>query len=78
MTIELMTEVFCLFVEVFDERVDIVFAARAVEAALIERRIQAGAKMIGLLFYATNNLLNVFVVYAIGLADDLSIRNGSK
>src|SRR5712692_3439496 len=44
MTVEMIMEGLCLFVEVLDKGIDVIFPPRAVKAALVQRAIQTLAK----------------------------------
>jgi hypothetical protein len=59
---------FC--VKIFYKRIDVVFPMASVKTALVQRGIQTGLEVIGLLFDAFENLLDVFVV--------LSMRRTSR
>ena len=59
--IEMIVQRLRLFIEILDEGVDVVLAARAVEAAFIECRVEALAKDIRLVLDAVNDLFDLFV-----------------
>jgi hypothetical protein len=61
-----------LSIEIPDKRIDVVFAARAVEMALVKRGAQALAKSIGLLLDATNDSFDLFVVETVRLSRRLA------
>jgi hypothetical protein len=64
---------FGLFVKVLDEGVDVIFAIRAVQTAAIERRVQAVAKFVRLIFHSMKNPLYLFIVQSIRLPDHLCV-----
>src|SRR4029077_7434008 len=78
MVIELIAEVFRLAVKVFDKSVDVVFPRRALEAALIEGGIETSTKLICLLLDAANDLFQLLVADAIGLANYLAHDDRSE
>jgi hypothetical protein len=60
--VKTVAELFGLFVKAFDERVDVVFAIRAVETTAIERSVETVAESVRLILNAMKNPVYLFVV----------------
>src|SRR5947209_16770077 len=72
--IEVIVQLLRFFVEVFDEGVDVVLSPRTVEAALVQGRIQALAKLIRLMLDAVDDLFDFPVADSVRLIDDVACR----
>jgi hypothetical protein len=72
--VETIVESLRLFVEVFDESVDVVFTIGSIETTAIKRRVQTVTEVIRLIFDSMENSFDFLIAQSIGLPDHLRLR----